>query len=319
MILNLEKLADLMVSRAKELAPDCQKVFLAGSGGIDSSLVAAILCRAFGSENIVVLHRNVRSAGKHYEDVLALQQVFGFKLLYVDLNPVYDQLLAQIKEQFIKNDLVWVEENSPEANSSGFTNAYASLKSRLTTPIAGFIAKAVDGGNGRIFGTGNGEEDGLLRYFDKYGDGAVDNNILNGLTKAEVRQLARHLGVPEQIITKTPSADLEASGDDHNDESQLTKWAHNLGFNINVSYGAADGSVEGNIAWGWKEDVARGVITGENSELTEEELREAPFNYNKEQAETILFLRAIEKNTRHKVAPIPGLERSFLLESGLVD
>ena len=318
MVKNPVRLKEILIERAKEVAVGCKRVFVAASGGIDSSLVTVILCSAFGPENVVALHRNIKSNPKHFEDVKRLQSLFNFKLLFIDLNFIYDDIINKLEEQFNTVDLLWAKENSTEADKYGFTNAYASLKSRFITPLAGFISKAIDCGNGRIFGTGNGEEDGLLRYFDKFGDGAVDNNILNGLTKAEVRQMARYMGVPEEIITKVPSADLEANGDIHNDESQLTCWAKKMGFDVNISYGEPDGSKEGNIAWVWKEDIKHGITTGENKNINKELLFEK-FNYSEEQISTILFVREIEKNTRHKINPIPGLERQILINSGLVD
>lgn len=318
MIKNIEGLVEALIQRGKELGAGCEKVFLAVSGGVDSSLLAAILCQTFGSENVVGLYRDIRSNPKHLEDVRLLQKNLGFKLIAIDANYVYDMMVKSMKTQFQKAGLSWVDENDPSAEELGFTNAFASLKSRMTTPFAGFISKAIDQGSGRIFGTGNGEEDGILRYFDKFGDGAVDNNILNGLTKAEVRQLARYLGVPEQIVQKTPSADLEASGDAHNDEDQLSAWAQNMGYPIKISYGTSDGFSEGNIAWAWKEDLRHGIVTGKNSKLSAVGMVEK-FGYTSDETQTILFLRKIEKQTRHKVDPIPGLERTILREKGLVD
>ena len=317
MIKDFEGLKRLLVEKAREFGRGCEKVFVAISGGIDSALVAAILCEAFGAENVVGMYRDIRSNPKHLMDAKSLSAKFGFRLVFLDGNPIYELILRKIKEQFEALGLSWADEGTPEAEKLGFGGAYESLKSRMTTPLAGFISKAVDSGKGRIFGTGNGEEDGLLRYFDKYGDGAVDNNLLAGLTKAEVRQLARFMGVPIEIVTKAPSADLRGNGDSHNDEDQLSGWARNLGFDIRISYGAADGSSEGNIAWAWKEDLKFGVITGMNSQVEEAEL--GAVGYSPDQIKTILFLREIEKTTRHKVFPIPCVERGTLVAKGLVD
>lgn len=317
MIKNFKKLEKVLVRRARELGKGCKKVFVAVSGGIDSATVAAILCKAYGPENVVGMYRDIKSDKKHKIDVELLQKTLGFKVIFLDLNDIYVELLGKIKSEFKKNGLNFIEENEPFAEVGGFTSAYSSFKSRFTTPLAGFISKAVDGGRGRIFGTGNGEEDGFLRYFDKYGDGAVDNNLLAGLNKAEVRQLARHLGVPEKIITKLPSADLEGNGDKHNDEAQLTSWAKNLGYGVKISYGSSDGLEEGNVAWAWREDIKNGVVTGKNSKMTKKELTKKYRDTNK--VETILFLRDVEIMTRHKVLSIPGVKREELLEMGLVD
>jgi len=51
-------------------------------------------------------------------------------------------------------------------------------------------------------------------YFSKYGDGGVDIMPLGNLVKSQVRDLARHLGVPQVIIDKPPSAGLWAGQTD---------------------------------------------------------------------------------------------------------
>ncbi|OGF25128.1 NAD(+) synthase [Candidatus Falkowbacteria bacterium RIFOXYB2_FULL_47_14] len=318
----ISKIVQKLESRALELGSCCSKVFVAGSGGVDSSVIAAILVRAFGPDNTAVLYRDVRSDPKHRNDIRALRDALGFKLIEIDGNPIYDEFLRQCFSQFAAAGLPWHDENTPDAAAAGWDNAYASLKSRLTTPMAGFIAKAIDNGGGRIFGTGNMEEDDLLRYFDKFGDGAVDNNILNGLTKSEVRQIAVYLAgemsapILERIANKLPSADLLARGDAHNDENELTGWAQREGFNIALSYGTA--STEGNIAWALKANLAEGVITGKKKDWPRERMM-AELGFDREQAELIAFLRLIEEKTRHKVEPAPGLSRDILRAEGLVD
>ena len=68
------------------------------------------------------------------------------------------------------------------------------------------IAAALDG---LVIGTDHAAE-AVTGFFTKFGDGAVDANPLAGLTKRRVRRLAEHLGVPDHIVTKTPTADLES-------------------------------------------------------------------------------------------------------------
>ncbi len=321
-LVPVEKIVERLVQRARELAPDCQRVFVAISGGVDSTVVAAILCRAFGSENVVGLFRDIKSNPKHKEDARTLKEVLGFKLIEIDANPFYENFLKQAREQFAREGLEWFLENAQEATESGWVNAYASLKSRFTTPLAGFIAKAIDGGRGRVFGTGNLEEDRLLRYYDKFGDGAVDNNILNGLTKMEVRQIALFFAkdleadIFRKIAYKLPSADLQANGDEHNDESELTAWARAMGFDIRLSYGTPE--QEGNIAWAIKEDMDKGVIRGYKSNLSAHNLKKE-FNYSDEQIKLIMFMRKIERITRHKDLGLPGLPREQLRKEKLVD
>jgi len=68
-----------------------------------------------------------------------------------------------------------------------------------------------------VLGTGNRSE-ALTGYYTKYGDQAVDCNPIGNLYKTQVRQLARELGVPEDIVTKPPTAGLWAG---QTDEGEL--------------------------------------------------------------------------------------------------
>lgn len=321
-IQKVEKTVAYLEKRVKDFGIECEKVYVSLSGGVDSAVVVTILSRAFGLENVVALFRDIRSNPRHRDDVRALQKAVGFRLMELDANPFYDMFLEQCKEQFAEIGVAWRDENSPEAISDGWGGAYASLKSRFATPFAGFVAKAIDGGNGRIYGTGNAEEDLLLRYFDKFGDGAVDNNILVGLTKVEVRQIALWFAtvydadIFRRIAEKLPSADLQANGNVHNDESELSEWARAMGYNVRLSYGTTE--TEGNIAWIVKQDIDLGVVTGEKADWSAEKLA-TTLGYNRDQVLLTLFVRKIEVATRHKALGIPGVERKELRAQGLVD
>jgi NAD+ synthase len=76
---------------------------------------------------------------------------------------------------------------------------------------------AANNHNGLVLGTGNKSE-AQVGYFTKYGDGAVDCLPIAPLYKQQVRQLARHIGVPEDLAAKTASAELWA---DQTDEEEL--------------------------------------------------------------------------------------------------
>ena len=68
--------------------------------------------------------------------------------------------------------------------------------------------------NRLVVGTGNRDER-YVGYFTKWGDGAADLMPIAHLSKDEVWAMARELGVPEQVITKAPSAGLwEAQTDE---------------------------------------------------------------------------------------------------------
>ncbi len=316
----IEETVEFLVKEAKKYGAGCKRVYVSLSGGVDSAVVAMILTRAFGADNVVAVYRDIRSNPKHKADAQNLAKVFGFQLICLDLNAFYDQFLAMSQVEFRANGMLWVQEGKSTDDAS-WINAYSSLKSRMMTPFAGFISKAIDNGNGRIFGTGNLEEDYLLRYFDKFGDGAVDNNILVGLTKMEVRQIAVWFGqqynapICKKIAEKLPSADLQANGDAHNDENELTTWARRSGYDIALSYGTC--TAEGNIAWICKQDLDKGIVRGKRSRWTK--ALQNRLGYSDEQVRLTLFMRQAEKSTRHKALGIPGVTRKELRQKELVD
>ena len=66
-------------------------------------------------------------------------------------------------------------------------------------------------------GTSN-QSELMMGYFTKFGDGACDITPLANMYKTEVRQIARHIGIPEEIIAKPPSAGL---WEGQTDESEM--------------------------------------------------------------------------------------------------
>ena len=92
--------------------------------------------------------------------------------------------------------------------------AASNIKPRLRMITLYYYAKLY---NYIVVGTGNRSEL-EVGYFTKYGDGGVDILPLGGLVKTQVWELAKHLGVPDVIIRKPPSAGLWTG---QTDESEL--------------------------------------------------------------------------------------------------
>lgn len=65
------------------------------------------------------------------------------------------------------------------------------------------------GSRGLVIGTDHAAE-ALMGFYTKFGDGAADILPLAGLNKRRVRAVAKHLGAPEQLVFKIPTADLES-------------------------------------------------------------------------------------------------------------
>lgn len=92
-----------------------------------------------------------------------------------------------------------------------------NVKARTRMVIQYEIAGMVDG---LVLGTDHSAEN-ITGFYTKYGDGACDLAPLFGLSKRQVRQVAAHLGAPEKIIHKAPTADLESLVPQKADEAAL--------------------------------------------------------------------------------------------------
>ncbi|MEW9798753.1 ammonia-dependent NAD(+) synthetase [Alteromonas sp. CYL-A6] len=92
-----------------------------------------------------------------------------------------------------------------------------NVKARTRMVIQYEIAGLVDG---LVLGTDHSAEN-ITGFYTKYGDGACDLAPLFGLSKRQVRQIAEHLGAPQNIITKAPTADLESLNPQKADEQAL--------------------------------------------------------------------------------------------------
>lgn len=92
-------------------------------------------------------------------------------------------------------------------------NAKARTRMAVQYDIAGLT-------KGLVLGTDHSAEN-ITGFYTKYGDGACDLAPLFGLSKRQVRQLAKYLGAPDNIITKAPTADLESLQPQLADEASL--------------------------------------------------------------------------------------------------
>ncbi len=165
------------------------------SGGLDSAVLAVLAEQALPGRALGVImpcHSDPRDA----EDAALVAQRFGVRTTTVDLGPVHDLLLGELSCA------------APGIAREGI--AAANLKPRLRMTALYAFANQLDY---RVLGSDNRSEI-AVGYFTKYGDGGADLLPLGDLLKSEVRDLARHLGVPGQIIAKPPSAGLWAGQTD---------------------------------------------------------------------------------------------------------
>jgi len=165
------------------------------SGGLDSTVSTFLSVQALGADNVFGLLMPYKTSNPdsraHAE--LAADQL-GVRTELVDITPQIDLYFDQ----------------RPDADKIRRANKMA----RERMAVLYDYSKAL---KALVIGTGNKTE-ALLGYTTLWGDMACAINPIGDLYKTQVRQLARHLGVPQVIIDKPPSADLWAG---QTDEGEL--------------------------------------------------------------------------------------------------
>ena len=158
------------------------------SGGIDSA-VTAVLCKMAFPDTVLGIMMPCHSNPQDVKDAILVAETFQIPYKMVDLSGTFDELTRAIgdTDRLPKESLV-----------------INNVKPRLRMTTLYFYAGLTDA---LVVGTDNRSEL-KVGYFTKYGDGGVDIVPLGNLVKLEVRELAGHLGIPEPVITKAPSAGL---------------------------------------------------------------------------------------------------------------
>jgi NAD+ synthetase len=257
------------------------------------------------AENVIGIYSSCHSSNVSRELARMVAKKFNFKLVEIKLDDTFDQYVAQVKKEFKRLDIAF-----PDANEKQNNVIFGSLRSTLRAPLGRFVNRAFMGGL-RV-GTGNRDEDELVRFYQKGGDGEVDLNPIAALYKSEVWALAEHLGVPQQVINATPTPDLWGIGLQHTDESELEELTGTA-----LTYTRPNGPL-GTIEWVSRENEKNGCISGKNQNLTGKQLSET-FSYSAEQIKVIETVRKMEKMTRHKSLPPPFPDRQALKKLQLLD
>lgn len=158
------------------------------SGGIDSAVTSVLCKKAFGEEVLGII-MPCYSNESDEKDASLVAETFNINYIRKDLSPVFDEFLN-----------IFEDEGKKEEGNL----ALANIKPRLRMTTLYYYAQR---NNYLVVGTDNWSEL-KVGYFTKYGDGGIDLAPLGRLVKTEVRKLAKHLGIPEKIINKAPSAGL---------------------------------------------------------------------------------------------------------------
>lgn len=161
------------------------RVVLGLSGGVDSALVAYLAAATFGPEQVLALLMPYRSsAPDSLEHARLVVDELGIEGVVEDITP-------QIDAYF---------ENHGEADRGRRGNKMARERMSILYDYS-------RSRGAMVLGTSNKTEL-LLGYSTIFGDSASAVNPIGDLYKTQVFELSRHLGVPEAIVEKAPSADL---------------------------------------------------------------------------------------------------------------
>jgi NAD+ synthase len=174
------------------------------SGGIDSA-VTSTLCALTGLPTLCVempIHQSHAQVLRAQEHINWLKEHHpNVRMEVVRLTEVFDRLVAALPKA----------EDERRLHLS-LANTRARLRMTALYYFAGLLRFLV-------VGTGNKVEDFGVGFFTKYGDGGVDLSPIADLTKSEVYELGRHLGIARSILNAPPTDGLW--GDDRTDADQI--------------------------------------------------------------------------------------------------
>ena len=158
------------------------------SGGIDSTLTSHLAVEALGRDAVhgLVMPSEANRADNMSDAERVANDLLGIDYDVVEINPLVDAFCDAYP------------------NAANNQLAVGNLRVRCRAVLNYFVGNHQDA---LVLGTGNRSE-ALVGYFTKYGDGAVDCHPIGNLYKQQVRQLAKHVGVPDDLAEKTASAEM---------------------------------------------------------------------------------------------------------------
>jgi NAD+ synthase len=196
----------------------CHSLVLGISGGVDSftcGRLAQLAVEKLRQQNPNSSYqfyavRLPYATQKDEQDAqISLDAIAPDKILTVNIQEATDAVNQQVCNTLEQaNGAI-----SPEAIDFAKGNVKARVRMTSQYQVAGLV-------NGLVLGTDHSAEN-ITGFYTKHGDGACDLAPLFGLSKRQVRLLAKTMGAPDSITYKTPTADLECLSPQKEDEEVL--------------------------------------------------------------------------------------------------
>lgn len=177
----------------EENGKDCNAI-VGVSGGIDSTVVAALCVEALGNNRVigVVMPEGYQN---DINDAYEVCDLLDIECITIDILNAVKAIKHEVKQNL--ND-VWSLQSS------------INLPPRIRMATLYAVSQSM---NGRVANTCNLSED-WIGYSTRYGDSVGDFSPLSKLTKTEVKQLGRLLDIPEDLVNKVPSDGLCGESDE---------------------------------------------------------------------------------------------------------
>lgn len=183
-----------------ENGPDSPAV-IGISGGKDSTVAAALLCRALGPDKVIAV--KMPQGSQH--DIEVSNQVIE----YLGITRSYEINIGSACESIYRCiDEGYDEDHRISNNPAVSSNTPARVRMTILYAIAADT-------HGRVVNTCNRSED-YIGYSTKFGDSAGDFSILSNYTVREVKEIGYSIGLPKEFLEKAPEDGLSGLTDEDN-------------------------------------------------------------------------------------------------------
>ncbi|MFN3256076.1 MAG: NAD+ synthase [Ilumatobacter sp.] len=180
------------------------------SGGVDSSIIAAIAVDALGADHVHGVSMPSRYSSDHSKsDAQQLAEALGIEIRTISIEPAFSAYLEMLGESF-------------EGREPGLT--YENIQSRCR----GQLLMALSNEFGWMVLTTGNKSEVAVGYFTIYGDSVGGYAAIKDVLKTRVYDLCRYVNrregreiIPENVITKPPSAELRP---DQRDDDSLPPY-----------------------------------------------------------------------------------------------